>query len=215
MTLAAKICGVSTGEAVAAALEGGAAYLGFVFYPPSPRCVSPARAAELAQAVPEGVIKVGLFVDPDDETLDRTLAEAALDLVQLHGGESPERIGQVRGRTGLPVMKAIKVEHRDDLWRAEPYARVADRLLFDAKAPEDGEGVLPGGMGIPFDWGILKGRAWGRPWMLSGGLNAANVARAVAMSGAGAVDVSSSVEDRPGHKDPRAIAQFLAAVARL
>ena len=215
MTVQAKICGVSTAEAVSAAVDGGAAYLGFVFYPPSPRYVTPRRAKELAQGVPDGVVKVGLFVDPDDRVLDRTVAEAALDLVQLHGSESPERVAEVRRRTGLPVMKAIKVEDRGDLEGAEPYARVADRLLFDAKAPEDHESALPGGMGMPFDWAILKGRAWSRPWMLSGGLDADNVGRAVAVSGAGAVDVSSGVENGPGRKDPRAIAQFLDAVARL
>ncbi len=211
----AKICGVSTAEAVAAAVAGGARYLGFVFYPPSPRHVTPDEAAELAREVPRGVVKVGLLVDPDDATLDDTVTRAALDMIQLHGAESCERVAEVRRRTGLPVMKAVKLGAEDDIARVQPYEAVADRLLFDAKTPPSAAGALPGGMGLSFDWGLLAGRAWRRPWMLSGGLDVDNIARAVETSGATAVDVSSGVEDRPGHKDPRAIAAFLDAVARL
>ncbi len=215
MTVAAKICGVSSREAVAAAMAGGAGFVGFVFYPPSPRHVTPERAAGLAAELAPEVIKVGLFVDPDDATLEATLAAAPLDMVQLHGAESPERVAEVRRRTGLEAMKAIKVGAEADLARARAYEGVADRLLFDAKAPAGADAALPGGMGYAFDWRLLKGRAWRCPWMLSGGLNAANVAQAVAASGSLAVDVSSGVEDRPGHKDPAAIAAFLAAVAAL
>lgn len=215
MTVAAKICGVSTEEAVQAAVAGGAGYLGFVFFPASPRHVTPERAAALGRLVPDGVVKVGLFVEPEDGLLDATLAEAPLDMLQLHGGESRERVAEVRRRWGLPVMKAVKVETAADFERAHAYEEVADRLLFDAKTPATVADALPGGMGVAFDWSLLKGTAWGRPWMLSGGLDADNVARAVETSGARAVDVSSGVEDRPGHKDPRAIAAFLAAVASL
>jgi phosphoribosylanthranilate isomerase len=215
VTVEAKICGVSTAEAIAAAVSHGAAYLGFVFYPRSPRHVTPVQAATLAAPVPAGVVKVGLFVDPDDATLAATLAEAPLDLLQLHGAETPARVAEVRRRTGLPVMKAIKVAAADDLATAHGYEEVADRLLFDAKTPASVPDALPGGMGAAFDWHVLEGAAWRKPWMLSGGLTADNVAEAVRISGAPAVDVSSGVEDRPGHKDPSAIAAFLDAVAGL
>lgn len=215
MTIEAKICGVSSAEAVAAALSHGAAYLGFVFFPPSPRHVTPAQAAALAAQVPDGVIKVGLFVEPDDDALDTALAGAPIDLIQLHGAEPPARVAEVRRRMGLPVMKAIKVATRADLETARAYEEAADRLLFDAKTPASVTGALPGGMGAAFDWHLLEGSAWRRPWMLSGGLDAGNLAEAVRISGAPAVDVSSGVEDSPGHKDPTAIAAFLDVVATL
>ena len=215
MTVEAKICGVSSADAVAAALAHGAAFLGFVFFPPSPRNVTPAQAAALAALLPDGVIKVGLFVEPDDATLETTLAGTPIDLIQLHGAEPPARVAEVRRRTRLPVMKAIKVATRADLETARAYEEAADRLLFDAKTPESVAGALPGGMGAAFDWHLLEGRAWRRPWMLSGGLDAGNLAEAVRISGASAVDVSSGVEDSPGHKDPAAIAAFLDVVATL
>lgn len=215
MTVEAKICGVSSAEAVAAALAHGAACLGFVFFPPSPRHVTPAEATALADMIPDGVIKVGLFVEPDDHVLETTLAGAPIDLIQLHGAEPPARVAEVRRRTGLPVMKAIKVAAASDLEGARAYEEAADRLLFDAKTPDGVAGALPGGMGAAFDWHLLAGSAWRRPWMLSGGLDSTNVAEAVRISGAPAVDVSSGVEDSPGHKEPAAIAAFLDVVATL
>lgn len=215
MSVAAKICGINSAAAMAAAVDGGAAFVGLVFYPPSPRHVSPDEAADLAAAVPPAVTKVGLFVDADDETLAGTLERVPLDLLQLHGSEGPERVAEIKARFGLPVMKAVQVSGESDLAVADGYLEGADRLLFDAKPPADMAGVLPGGNALSFDWRLLAGRDWALPWMLSGGLDAGNVAEAVATSGAAAVDVSSGVEDRRGRKDPILIAEFLAAVGRL
>ena len=215
MTVEAKICGVNSTAAVNAALQGGAAYVGFVFYPPSPRSLTPEEAGELAALVPPGVQKVGLFVDPDDETLARTLNAVALDLLQLHGAETPERVAEIKRRTGIPVMKAVKVEVAADVDGAAPYEKTADRILFDAKPPKDMKGALPGGNAVSFDWRLLAGRHWACPWMLSGGLDAENVTDAVRISGAPSVDVSSGVETRPGEKDPAKITAFLEAVSRL
>jgi phosphoribosylanthranilate isomerase len=215
MTVVAKICGLNTPGAVAAAVAGGARFVGFVFYPPSPRAVTPARAAGLANAVPAGVLRVGLFVDPDDATLDTTLGAVPLDMIQLHGSESPGRTAEIGGRFGRPTMKAIKVRDTGDVASAGAYDGHADWLLFDAKPPTTMRGALPGGNALSFDWHLLAGRTWQRPWMLSGGLNAENVAEAVAITGARAVDVSSGVEARPGEKSPALITAFLDAVAAL
>ncbi len=215
MPVTAKICGVNAPGAVAAAVRGGASHIGLNFYPPSPRSVTPSQAAALAAGAPGAVCKVGLFVDVDDDTLAATLAAVALDLLQLHGEEAPERVAAVRKRFGVPVMKAIRVAGEDDLATAGAYAEVADWLLFDARAPKGMADTLPGGNALSFDWRLLAGRRWPVPWMLSGGLDAGNVAEAVAVSGARMVDVASGVEDRRGHKDPALITAFLAAVARL
>jgi phosphoribosylanthranilate isomerase len=212
MSVAAKICGLSSEEAVAAAVEGGAAYLGFVFYPPSPRSVSPARAAALCAELPASVRRVGLFVDADDGAIEMALDAAPLDILQFHGHESPERVASVKARFGRPVMKAIPVASAADVTAASLYEDCADFLLFDAKPPRRDD-ALPGGNGLAFDWHLIAGRAWRLPWMLSGGLNAALLADAVRISGARAVDVSSGVERRPGDKDPEKIRDFL-AVAR-
>ncbi|MBM3518597.1 MAG: phosphoribosylanthranilate isomerase [Alphaproteobacteria bacterium] len=211
----AKICGLNDPASVAAGVEGGAAFVGFVFYPPSPRAVTPAQAAALATGVPPRVTKVGLFVDADDATLAATLATVALDMVQLHGGETPERVTAVRRRHGLPVMKALKIAAAEDVARAAAYETAADWLLFDAKPPTSMTGALPGGNALAFDWRLVRGQRWRLPWMLSGGLDAGNVAEAVAISGASAVDVSSGVERRPGEKDTARISAFLGAVAAL
>jgi len=215
MRVAVKICGLNSPAAVRAALAGGAAFVGFVFYPPSPRCVSPDQAAILAGLVPEGVVRVGLFVDPDDDTLRRVTARAKLDLVQLHGSETPDRVAAVKRLTGLPAMKAIKVADSSDVAAADRYVPVADRLLFDAKVSEVQPGALPGGNAVSFDWALLSGRTWRLPWMLSGGLHAGNLAEAVRISGAPAVDVSSGVEEHPGVKDPAKIKAFLATAQAL
>lgn len=210
MPLDVKICGVTTPEAVEAAAAGGARYVGLVFYPPSPRAVSPELAWQLARRVRTGVRVVGLFVEPTDDELRDVVGRVPLDLIQLHGDESPARVAEIRAALSMPVMKAIRVAEAADLDAVPAYADAADRLLFDAKPPRNVT-ALPGGNGLTFDWTLLAGRTWPKPWMLSGGLDAGNVAEAVRMTGAHAVDVSSGVEDRPGHKDPERIRAFLAA----
>jgi len=212
MTIDTKICGLASEAAVAAAVAGGAAYLGFNFYRPSPRSVSPERAAALGAAVPAGVRRVGLFVDAADEAIQAVLNAAPIDILQFHGQESPERVAEARHRFGLPVMKAIAVAGPEDVLAAYRYEDAADMLLFDAKPPRRAD-ALPGGNGLAFDWQLIAGHRWRRPWMLSGGLTAALLAEAVRISGATAVDVSSGVEHRPGDKDPAKIREFL-AVAR-
>jgi len=207
MSVAAKICGLSTPDAVAAAARHGARFVGFVFYPPSRRHVTPELAAALCAILPAGIVRTGLFVDADDDLFAEAVAKAPLDLLQLHGRESPERVAEIRRRFGKPVMKAILVAAEADLAMAERYYGVADRLLFDAKPPK---GAPPGGNGLVFDWELLGGRRWALPWMLSGGLNAANLGQAVRLTHATAVDVSSGVENAPGIKDPDRIAAFLA-----
>jgi phosphoribosylanthranilate isomerase len=208
MTVAAKVCGLSSEAAVAAAVAGGAAYLGFNFYPPSPRAVSPERAAALCAAVPAGVPRVGVFVDAADEAIQAVLNAAPLDILQFHGQESPDRVAEARHRFGLPVMKAIAVAGPEDVLAASRYEDAADMLLFDAKPPRRAD-ALPGGNGLAFDWRLIAGHRWRRPWMLSGGLTAALLSEAVRISGAAAVDVSSGVERRPGDKDPDKIREFL------
>ncbi len=214
MTVAAKICGLSEPDTLRAAVAGGARYVGFVFYPPSPRAVAPALAGELARLVPTGVRSVGLFVDPDDAFLEHVLGQVPLDMIQLHGSENPRRIAEIKARHRMPVMKAIKIGGPDDLAFAAACAEVADRLLFDAKPPNRSD-ALPGGNGVAFDWTLLAGRRWDKPWMLSGGLTPENVAEAVRVTGAAEVDVSSGVEDRPGHKDAGLIRAFLSNLSGL
>lgn len=203
-----KICGLTDADSVDAALEAGADYLGLVFFAKSPRAIEPEAAAEILQFA-DDVIKVGLFVDADDAALDRVLSTVRLDLLQFHGNETPERIEQVRLDFGLPVMKVIPVSTAADLERAESFVPVADRLLFDAKPPLGSD--LPGGNAVSFDWTILKGFTCRLPWMLAGGLNPANVAEAIRVSGAMAVDVSSGVESAPGIKDSDLIRAFILA----
>ena len=212
MSIAAKICGISSEAAVEAAAAGGAAYVGFNFYPPSPRSVSPERAAQLCAAVPAGIQRVGVFVDADDTALAAVLDRAVLDLLQLHGHETPERVADAKTRFRLPVIKAVAIAGAEDVAAAARYEDVADLLLFDAKPPRRPD-ALPGGNGLAFDWQLIAGREWRVPWILSGGLTAALLSEAVRISGAAAVDVSSGVERRPGDKDPAKIREFL-AVAR-
>jgi phosphoribosylanthranilate isomerase len=211
MSVRVKICGLTTRETVLAAVEGGAAYVGFNFFPKSPRYAAPALARELALDVPPGIAKVGLTVDADDETLDAILDEVPLDMLQLHGAETPERVAEVRARHGLPVMKAIGIATAGDLAEIERFEAVADQILADAKPPPDG--VLPGGNGLTFDWRLIANRRWTRPWMLAGGLTAVNVLDAVRLTGARQVDLSSGVETAPGVKDPGLIRAFLARCA--
>lgn len=214
MTIAAKICGLNSEEAVAAAVEGGAAYLGFVFYAPSPRAVSPTRAAALCSDVPGSVRRVALFVDADDAAIRAVIDAAPIDILQFHGRESPERVAEAKARFGRPVMKAIAVAGPEDVSTASRYEDAADLLLFDAKPPRRPD-ALPGGNGLAFDWRVIAGYEWRLPWMLSGGLTAALLPEAVRMSGASAVDVSTGVERRPGDKDPAKIREFLAVAHAL
>ena len=214
MSIAVKICGLGDAAGIDAAITGGARFVGFVFYPPSPRAVTPDRAASLLAPVPPDVTKVGLFVDADDSAIAAALA-APLDLLQLHGGETPERVAAIKHRFGLPVMKAISIAAPGDVAAARAYDGVADWLLFDAKPPRDLAGALPGGNGLAFDWRWLRAQAWTMPWMLSGGLTADNLGEAVAITHALHVDVSSGVESRSGHKDPAMIGTFLRAAAAL
>jgi len=206
-----KICGLSERRDVEAAVRAGAAYVGFVFFPKSPRNVSVAQAADLAVAVPPGVAKVALTVNADDAALDAIIDRVPLDMLQLHGAESPERVSDVRARYGLPVMKAMGVAGAADLAALDAFGRVADQLLVDAKPPEGA--ALPGGNGLSFDWRLIAGRRWPVPWMLAGGLTPENVAEAVRLTGARQVDVSSGVETAPGRKDDVRIAAFLKAVS--
>jgi phosphoribosylanthranilate isomerase len=215
MRIEAKICGINSAAAMAAALAGGARYVGLVFYPPSPRSLSPDEAAALVVDLPRGVTVVGLFVDATDAEIEAVTARVALGLVQLHGCETPARVAAVAELSGLPVMKAIRIGDAADIAAAAPYLAVVERLLFDARPPPGMKDALPGGNAVSFDWSLLAGWRAPCPWMLSGGLDAANVAEAVRISGAPAVDVSSGVESAPGQKDPARIRAFLAALARL
>lgn len=206
-----KICGVRTAEAVKAALDGGAAYIGFVSFEKSPRHLTPQAMADLAQIVPPSVKTVGVVVDPDDGLLDAIIAAGRLDVLQLHGKEEPGRVAEIARRTGLEVWKAISVKTAADLATGAAYAGAAHRLLYDAKTPDGA--ALPGGMGMRFDWSLLAGHRAPLPWALSGGLDPENVAEAIRMTGAPLVDVSSGVESAPGVKDIAKIAAFCRTVA--
>ena len=208
MSTTVKICGLTSPQGVAAAVSAGARYLGFVFFAKSPRHVTPEQAAALAAEVPLGIAKVGLFVNPDDALLQTVLAQVPLDMIQLHGSESPARVTEVRALTGLPVMKAVGVAEPRDLDALWDYGLVADMLLIDAKPPKDAE--LPGGNGLAFDWRLLAGRQILKPWLLAGGLTPENVSQALRLTRAPGVDVSSGVESAPGVKDPDRIRDFIA-----
>ena len=204
-----KICGLRTVDDVVAVARAGAAYAGFVFFPKSPRHLSIPEARALALAAPVGLAKVALIVNADDASIDAILADVPIDMLQLHGAETPARVAEVRDRFGLPVMKAVGLSGEADLAAIMEYSLIADQLLIDAKP---GSGTdLPGGNGLAFDWRLLVGRKWLRPWMLAGGLGPHNVAEAVRLTGAAQVDVSSSVESAPGVKDYAKIAAFVAA----
>ncbi|SLN64764.1 N-(5'-phosphoribosyl)anthranilate isomerase [Pseudoruegeria aquimaris] len=209
MTVKVKICGLRDAANIAAAAQAGAAYVGFVFFPKSPRNVSLSEAAGLAATVPEGVRRVALTVNADDAFLADLVAQVPLEMLQLHGSESPERVAEVRARFGLPVMKAIGIAEAGDLDKIAPYEAVADQILVDAKPPKGAD--LPGGNGATFDWDLIAGRQWQTPWMLAGGLTETNVAEALRRTGATQVDLSSAVESAPGVKDPTLIRRFLAA----
>jgi len=209
MSLLVKICGLSTPETLEASLAAGADMVGFVFFPPSPRHVDLGRAREFGRQVRKRALKVALTVDADDATLANIIDALDPQLLQLHGKESMARVRDIKQRFGLPVMKAVAVETAADLAVLPGYATAADRILFDARAPKDA--TRPGGLGRPFDWHLLEHLQLAIPFMVSGGLDAGNVAEAVRVTGAGGVDVSSGVESAPGVKDIEKIRAFVAA----
>jgi phosphoribosylanthranilate isomerase len=209
MGLTVKICGLRGPEALDVCMLAGADMVGFVFFPPSPRHLDFAAAHQLAARIRGQALKVALSVDADDEWIAAGIAALAPNLLQLHGKETPQRVLAVKRRFGLPVIKAIAVETRHDLTCVPHYAEVADRLIFDARAPRDA--TRPGGLGKSFDWRLLKKLDRRVPFMLSGGLNRDNVAEAIEMTGADGVDVSSGVERAPGEKDPDLIREFIRA----
>jgi phosphoribosylanthranilate isomerase len=204
-----KICGLKTTADVAAVAASGAAYAGLVFFAKSPRNLTIPAARELALAAPVGLAKVALVVDADDAFLDAITEAMPLDMLQLHGHESPDRVAEVRARYGLPVMKAVGVADEGDLAAVFDYSLVADQILVDAKPPKNAD--LPGGNGLSFDWRLVAQRRWLRPWMLAGGLTPDNVAEAIRLTNARQVDVSSGVESAPGVKDAGRISAFVKA----
>ena len=208
-----KICGMRSLADVQAVAATGAAYMGLNFFPPSPRYVALELGRALALAAPLGLAKVALVVDAADADLDAITEAMPLDMLQLHGHETPQRVAEVRARYGLPVMKVIGVRDEDDLAGLMEYSLVADQFMIDAKPPKDA--VLPGGNGVAFDWRLVAQRRWLRPWMLAGGLNAQNVAEAVRLTGVRQVDTASGVESAPGVKDAAKIAAFVEAVSAL
>lgn len=205
-----KICGIRTPEVISVVASAGARFAGFVFVPQSPRYIHPEQARLLARQLPTGLRSVGLFVNPTDEDLDNVSGIVPLDFIQLHGDESPARIQHIKSRLHIPVIKAFALSHSDDLAQVQAYLPVIDWILFDAKAPASS--AITGGNGVAFDWTILRNRTFDKPWMLSGGLTAENVADALSILSPDAVDVSSGVESTRGVKDTRKIRDFIAAV---
>lgn len=206
-----KFCGLRTAADVKAAAQARAAYVGFVFFPKSPRNVDISTARDLALEVPLGIAKVALVVNADNATLDAITKDVPLDMLQLHGSETPERVAEVKQRYGLPVMKAVGIATADDLARAHVYANVADQLLLDAKPVAGAD--LPGGNGLAFDWKLLQGQEWAVPWMLAGGLTPENAGAAARMTGALQLDVSSGIEDTPGMKSREKMQAFANALS--
>lgn len=209
MALIVKICGLRTPETLDVAIESGADQVGFVFFPPSPRSIGIEAARALGERAAGRAQKVALTVDATNDAIAAIVAALKPDMLQLHGNETLERVGVIRSRFGLPVMKALPIATRADLSPIREYAKVADRLLFDARAPQDA--TRPGGLGKTFDWTLLAGLKPGVPFLLSGGLDAANVAEALRITRADGVDVSSGVERAPGEKDPDKIRAFIRA----
>ncbi len=210
MTLDIKICGLTTDETLAAALDQGASHVGFIFFAKSPRHIEPARAATLRQAAIGRAKAVAVTVDADDAMLDAIVEAMQPDILQLHGAETPQRVAAVKQRYGLPVMKAFSISEAADLAKIEPFTGIADRFLFDAKPPKGSQ--LPGGNGVSFDWRLLAALDRSVDYMLSGGLNAANIGDALRLSNPPGIDISSGVERAPGIKDTALIADFFKAV---
>lgn len=215
MAIEVKICGVTTPESAAAVSKAGARLIGLNFYPKSPRALTPEQAARIASAIAPGVVRVGLFVDPEDSQIESVLKAVPLDMLQLHGEETPERVAALKARFELPVMKVLKIARKEDLAQVTAYSGAADRFLFDARPPKDRKDALPGGNAVAFDWRILAGQRFAKPWMLAGGLKPENLRQAVEISGARAVDTASGVESAPGVKDPERIRAFMAAAQAL
>lgn len=209
MNVRVKICGLSRQADVAASAAVGAAYVGLVFFPKSPRYITLETARALALNVPMGIAKVALVVDADNAELDTLLDTVPLDMLQLHGHESPDRVTDIRAQYGLPVMKAVGIADESDLALLDDHLQVADQVLVDAKPPKTAD--IPGGNGLSFDWRLIAGRRWPIPWMLAGGLTPDNVAEAIRLTGARQVDVSTGVEASRGVKDPDLISAFAAA----
>lgn len=208
-----KICGITSQQLMRDVGNAGAQYAGLVFFEKSPRNLSLDKARSIALEAPTGLAKVALVVNPSDRFLDSLTTTVPLDMIQLHGSETPQRVSEIKQKTGLPVMKAIGVAEQDDLKKLDVYATVADQLLVDAKPAKDA--ILPGGNGFAFDWSLLQGRRWTGPWMLAGGLNPENVAQAIAITGTQQIDVSSGVEIRPGEKDKQKINAFVRAAQHI
>ena len=202
-----KICGLTSETSIKHAVKAGADYTGFVFFSKSPRYVTFSQAADLTALIPESVIKVALVVDPNNTLLSDMVKHVPIDMIQLQGRESPQRVREIKELTGLSVMKAVGVSEPADLEIIDSYAAVADQLLIDAKPPKGS--ILPGGNGLAFDWKLMSGKTWDVPWMLAGGLNAENVAEAIQMTGTAQIDVSSGVEKTPGDKDPDKVTLFI------
>ena len=204
-----KICGLTTLNTLSAAINSGATYVGFVFFEKSPRHLTIEQAIKMANIVPDGICKTALVVDPSDKDLDDLLDKVPVDMIQLHGHESAERVSEVKDKFGLPVMKAVGISDESDLVNLYEHSRIADQILVDAKPPKNA--VLPGGNGLSFDWKLLAGRRWSTPWMLAGGLNSSNLLQAAKLTGARQFDVSSGVETSTGVKDIRLISDFIQA----
>ena len=202
-----KICGLTDPADIPAAIVAGASYLGFNFFPKSPRYLDLEAAAFMATSVPVGVGKVGLTVDADDATLDLLTTTVPLDFLQLHGKESPARVSEVKARYRLPVIKVVGISGPEDVTQIDFYGKVADQILVDAKPPKGAD--RPGGNAVAFDWKLIAGRRWPVPWMLAGGLNPDNVAEAIRLTGARQVDVASGVESAPGVKDADLMRAFI------
>lgn len=213
MPISVKICGLKTESAVKAAVDGGAKYLGFNFFPPSPRLVSVEKAVALAKLVPPHIKKVALFVDADDAALERVLLSFHADIIQLHGSETPSRCEAIKAKWGKPIIKAFAISEADDIEETMAYESVVDYFLFDARAPEGSD--IPGGNAVSFNWGVLAHQNLLHPWFLAGGIHARNVQEAVQASGARMVDVASGVERVRGEKDESLITDFLALAQTL
>lgn len=211
MAVDVKICGIQEPVALYAAIEAKAAFVGFVFHETSRHLVTPEQAGALSKLVPPSITRTGLFVDAEDDEIFAVLNKASLDLLQLHGNETPERVAEIRAMTGLPVMVALRIATAEHLIPVPAYEAVADLLLFDTRLGD----IPTGGTGKTFNWSLLTGRQFKKPWMLAGGLKAENLSEAVRISGTRAVDVSSGVEDNSGHKSPAKIRGFIEIAAQL
>ena len=207
-----KFCGLTSRHSVNAAVTAGVTHLGFIFYPPSPRSVTPQQAGHAAFLSPNRIKRVGVFVDPNDELITEVIENLSPHILQLHGTETPSRISKIREKFNLPIMKAIKVDSEKDMESIRQYNDCSDIFLFDAKPPLAAQNSLPGGNGVSFDWSLLKSFKSEKPWFLSGGINLSNIKDALKVTGSNAVDVSSGVEDKPGIKNIKKIEQFMQKV---